>query len=257
VKRGRNRIGAARSASAAAFAAFLAAGVARADTCEPWPGEPAPLPALSDPDPIRAEWASLRVRELAQWAVRAERDDPLRSRQMWRRVLCIDPANDAALTGVLRARVVTVHRPELLDEPDASVGAADAWTALDAPIGLAIDTRSAAREARSQREFRSLRSAVSVLERQVRGAQFEKALAEVPALRAQLARAPRSGTRTSLIAQTEVLAATAEIALGRSDAARTSLRRALDADPGLALDASTTAPKVLRALAAARGESTP
>jgi hypothetical protein len=36
-----------------------------------------------------------------------------------------------------------------------------------------------------------------------------------------------------------------------------SLRRALVADPALALDPATTAPKVLRALAAARGGDEP
>ena len=57
---------------------------ARANNCDPWPGEPRPLPALDDPDAVRAEWASLRVKELAQWARRAEKNDPLRARQMWR-----------------------------------------------------------------------------------------------------------------------------------------------------------------------------
>jgi hypothetical protein len=87
----------------------------------------------------------------------------------------------------------------------------------------------------------------------VRTAQFEQALASAPGLRQRLANAPAGGTRTSLIAQAEVLAATAELALGKSDAAEKSLRRALAVDPALALDPTTTPPKVLRALEAARG----
>ncbi len=231
----------------------LGAAPAHAANCDPWPGEPQPLPALGDPDPVRAEWASLRVKELAQWAKRAEADDPLRARQRWRRLLCLDPANDEALTGVMRAKAVRVHRPALVGGPLAAARARDAWESLGAPIGVGSDPTTASREARSQGEFRELRSAVGALEEQVRTAQFERAIAAAPALRSQLERAPRGGTRTSLIAQAEVLVATAELALGRSDAADASLRRALTADPALALDPATTPPKVLRALAAARG----
>ena len=233
----------------------VSAGAAPTKNCDPWPGEPAPLPALTDPDPVRAEWAQLRVKELAQWAKRSEKDDPLRARQMWRRLLCLDPANDEALAGVLRARPVTVHRPGLVDEPPGAVNAVDPFAALDAPIGLAMDTRAASREAQSQNVFRDLRGEVGALEQKVRTAQFEQALARAPSLRARLAHAPAGGTRTSLIAQAEVLTATAELALGRGDDADASLRRALAADPSLALDPATTSPKVLRALEAARGET--
>jgi len=238
-----------------ALAAALAvcATNAEAGSCDPWPGEPKPLPALGDSDPVRAEWAALRVKELAQWAKRAEKDDPLRARQMWRRLLCIDPANGEALAGVMRARPVTIHRPNLTGQPVSVASARDPWAALDAPIGLSAEAGEASEE-RTRREFRELRAAVSALDEKVRMAQFEQALASTPALRARLSRAPAGGTRTSLIAQTEVLAATAELALGRTDAAGQSFKRALAVDPALALDPATTAPKVLRALAAARGE---
>jgi hypothetical protein len=53
-------------------------------------------------------------------------------------------------------------------------------------------------------------------------------------------------------ARLELLAATAEVALGRREAARQSLIRALVADPGLALDAGETSPKVLELLREAR-----
>ena len=239
-----------------ALAAALAvcATNAEAGSCDPWPGEPKPLPALGDSDPVRAEWAALRVKELTQWAKRAEKDDPLRARQMWRRLLCIDPANGEALAGVLRARPVTIHRPNLTDQPVSVASARDPWAALDAPIGRSAEASSEASESRTRSEFRELRAAVSALDEKVRMAQFEQALASTPALRARLSRAPAGGTRTSLIAQTEVLAVTAELALGRTDAADQSFKRALAVDPALALDPATTAPKVRRALAAARGE---
>ncbi len=53
-------------------------------------------------------------------------------------------------------------------------------------------------------------------------------------------------------ARLEVMAATAEIALGRRDGARESLARALRADPALELDASEVSPKVLELLREAR-----
>jgi hypothetical protein len=245
------------AAFAAALAASISAPAAPARNCDPWPGEPSPLPALGDADPVRAEWASLRVKELAQWAKRAEADDPLRARQMWRRLICIDPANDEALAGVERARAVALHRPDLVAEPQVAPRTKDPFAALDAPLSVAPDAAVATREASQRSEFRELRVAVGALEQQVRTAQFEQALARVPTLRARLERAPVGGTRTSLIAQAEVLTATAELALGRNEAAGVSLKRALAADPALALDPATTAPKVLRALDAARGEGTP
>ena len=267
VRRGRERIDAARGACARAglaravagwLAAGLAAASAHAANCDPWPGEPSPLPAIGDPDPVRAEWASLRAKELSQWARRAEREeDPVRARQMWRRLICLDPSNDEALAGVQRARGVIVHRPKLVEEDRLASRGADPFAALDAPLGLAPDAKTVSRETRSEDELRELRSAVGALDQKVRTAQFEQALAIAPGLRSRLARAPAGGTRTSLIAQTEVLAATAELALGRGEAADASLRRALAADPALALDPSTTAPKVLRALAAARSGAEP
>jgi len=245
----RHTRGIAGAALLAALAAGLTAPGARAANCDPWSGEPQPLPTVADPDPIRAEWAALRSKELTQAAKRLETDDPLRSSQMWRRLLCMDPSNDEALAGVMRARAVRVHRPPLLDEPFAP-GTRDPWEALGAPIGLRSD--GSGREIASRDEFRELRGAVGTLEEQVRRAQFEQALASAPGLRSRLARAPAGGTRASLIAQAEVLTATAELALGRSDAAAASLHRALAADPALTLDPASTPPKVLRALDAAR-----
>ena len=71
---------------------------------------------------------------------------------------------------------------------------------------------------------------------------------------AALGEAPGTGARR---ARLEVLVATAEVALGRNASARASFRRALDATPGLALDESTTSPKVLKVLDSARARSAP
>ena len=53
-------------------------------------------------------------------------------------------------------------------------------------------------------------------------------------------------------ARADVVAATAQVALGRDDEARRSFERALAADPALRLDPATTSPKVRRAFDAAR-----
>lgn len=211
--------------------------------CDAWPGEPAPLPTLDDPDPLRAEWANLRALELVQVARRFEAEDPLRAQQLWRRLLCMDPADDEALAGVLRSQAVRVHRPPLLDAPfdDARVG--DPWESLDAAIGV---SGGDARQRAILAQLRRLSREVGALEEQVRTARFEEALRAVPPLRQQLAGAPVGNTRTNLIVQTEVLAATAELALGRATGAEASLERALDANPDLVLDPSKTPRKVLR-----------
>lgn len=225
----------------------VAAGAA---PCDAWPGEPDPLPTLEDPDPLRAEWARLRAQELSRVARRFESEDPLRAQQMWRRLLCMDPANDEALAGVIRSQAVRVHRPALVDGPFDAAPGRDPWESLDAPIGMRsdVDPRQWAIEAR----LRELREAVIALDEQVRMARFEEALAAVPKLREALANAPPGGMRTNLIAQTEVLAATAELALGQATGAEASLLRALDANPDLTLDPDTTPRKVLRALEVVR-----
>jgi hypothetical protein len=206
----------------------IAAASAEAATCDAWPGEPAPLPTLDDPDPLRAEWANLRAQELAQVARSFEAEDPLR---------------------VLRSQAVRVHRPPLLPEPFDAARGRDPWESLGAPIGMAGGD---ARQKANLAELRKLRSAVGALEKQVRAARFSEAMAMVPALRKQLAAAPAGSTRNSLIAQAEVLAATAELALGRATGAEASLHRALDANPRLRLDPATTPRKVQRALEVVR-----
>jgi hypothetical protein len=230
---------------------------AAAAPCDPWPGEPDPLPKPDDPNPLRAQWAELRIRELALVAERFEDADPERAQQLWRRLLCMDPANDAALAGVLRARAVLVHRPPLLGAPGGAPVTGDAWAALAAPIEVRPPQRPAPREsaqsAPAPRDaFAPLRSALATLAQQVRTAEFDSALESSGALRQRLAQLSPSPTRNGLVVQTEVLAATAQLALGRDADAAGSLRRALAANPALELDPRTTSPKVVRALERAR-----
>ena len=233
-------------AAALGLAACLHATPAAA-ACEPWPGEPSPLPTLEDPDALRAEWASLRARELATLAQRFEGRDDLRAQQFWRHLLCLDPTHGEALASVLRTSAVRVHRPPLRDVPFEESSTGDPWRTLGAPLG--VQTAQRVRVATGQGE---LFAAVRDLDEKVRRARFDEALRSAALLRSAVSKLPSSESRVQLLVETEVLAATAELALGRQQQAEASLGRALDAYPGLELDASTTSPKVLRALDAAR-----
>jgi hypothetical protein len=94
--------------------------------------------------------------------------------------------------------------------------------------------------------------ALGSAETQLRDANFEAALATAERLRRQLGEsASAEGARARQV-RAEVVAATAEIALGREAAAQKSFQRALSANPSLSLDPATTSPKVRRAFDAAR-----
>jgi hypothetical protein len=84
-------------------------------------------------------------------------------------------------------------------------------------------------------------------------AHFQSALSLAQSTRSELdALAPTDPQAAPRLARLELLAATAEVALGRDARARACLVRALRADPALELDASDTTPKLLRLLPEAR-----
>ena len=242
---------------ALATALVLAAGAAAANPCAPWPGEPVPLPNVSDPDDLRQRWAQLRARELAEAAAALEERAPLRAHELWRRTLCLDPGSSAALAGLRRTPLVAMHAPPVVTrEPDDSPG--NAWQQLSHPLLLHAQPRPApAPVARAPQpaapDTSAFDRALREVEDRVRGAQFEAALASADQGRTAAA-ALGANADPARTAQLEVLAATAALALGRAGDAQQSLARALDADPDLELDPSSTPPKVVRALAAARAE---
>jgi murein DD-endopeptidase MepM/ murein hydrolase activator NlpD len=88
-------------------------------------------------------------------------------------------------------------------------------------------------------------------EKQLRDARFEAALESADAARALLGASPTPSEKENRV-RLEIVSATAAVALGDHDAARSSLRRALQANPDLTLDPALVSPKVLRALRAAR-----
>ena len=242
---GGTRTAAVRATRRAALAAALGLAAAAppvAAACEAWPGEPDPLPTVTDVDALRAEWASLRGRELTALAERFERRDDPRSLALWQHLLCLDPENAAARAGVARSAAVRVHRPPLGAGPADSAGEGWARGALTAPLGLPG----------ASPPNQQLLAEVRELDEQVRRARFDRALERAAALRRRVSALPPSSDRAGLLVETEVLAATAELALGRPRQAEASLGRALDVYPGLELDPAKTSPKVLRALEAAR-----
>ena len=83
-------------------------------------------------------------------------------------------------------------------------------------------------------------------------AHFRTALAMAEATRDLLAAIGKPSRLGARRARLEVMAATAEVALGRNAQARQSMIRALRADATLALDESEASPKVLKALREAR-----
>ena len=245
---------------------------APASECSDWPGEPRPLPQVEDRDPLRARWAELRALELTRRANDLEALDPVSAHQAWRRVLCLDPADERALAGALRTLPLRVHRPEIQlaadPAPAVSVSDTDVWLALDAPLVLALRPpgRPLAR-ARSEPGARAafdapqraeslwrIERSLAAAESQVEAARIEDALASVARARAALAGLPPGRDLGAARLRVELVAATAEAARGRSDEARACLVRVLALDPDFTFDAKSTSPKLVRLLDAARVE---
>jgi hypothetical protein len=218
-------------ASCASFIAVCLTGAASAaddGQCEPWPGEFTPLPTIHSTDPFAAHWASLRLRELSRLAQDLEAEDPIEAHRLWRRVRCLDPQSVEAEAALARTRPsVVVHRASTPLPP----------VAAPAP---ASDRMAMADDA--------LRHAEKLLYE----ARFRAAVDAAAALRddlASLGDAPGARERRVKLG---ILEGTAWVALREEAAARASFGRALAEDPGLTLDAQSTAPKVRRAFEAAR-----
>jgi hypothetical protein len=212
------------------------------ESCAPWPGEFSPLPTVSDPDPLRARWATLRAEQLTQRAARLEERDRSEANRIWQRVLCFQPEAAAAREGALRTRppaVLQASEPPRQVEPRTP-----------APVvARAAPEMPPKRKPKPVRFDEPLRRA----EQLIRSARFDEALAKIEELRPRIEAEP--GARTSERTRLELLAATAHVAFGDEAAARTSCERALRSDPALVLDAHSTPPKLMRVFEAARAEA--
>jgi hypothetical protein len=218
-----------------------------------------------------ARWAALRSAELAERAHRSEGPDPLEAHRLWSRVLCLDPGSALAQEGLRRTAPVRSHqlRAELVigrrELPaEASPGA---WESLDQPIAFPAPAPRTAAPSRARRQptpapespapgqRRPLEEAerwIRQAEAALRAARFEDALHAAAQARGALGEHPGGAQLAGPRVRLEVAAATAQIGLGEDAAAQESLRRAVEAQPGLRLDPATTSPKVLRALDLAR-----
>ncbi len=212
----------------AGFLLVVGLSTARAETvaCAPWPGEPSPLPRIDDPDPFMARWAQLRAWELANVAYDLEASDPLGASETWEHVRCLDPSG--RLSGLERERSRT---PRVSDTP---------------PVAAAPETRSL--------DWSPIDAKLGAAEALLRDARFRQALRTAEQIRPKLASVENAPGASLRRTQLEVLSATAQIALGRRDAARECFERALAADPVLELDARSTSPKIRRVFDAVRGE---
>jgi hypothetical protein len=233
---------------------FMQAALADAqDRCAPWPGEPRPLPATSDADPIRARWAELRAAELVRLAQRAEPEARRQRQRLWRRVLCLDPDNEPARRGVARTRPVQIHRPAVRWGEPGGDGALATWSSLVAAIAVPRIAPPAPPVPRPQDVALTRAETLLVAgEESLAHARFQEALGRALAAREALDTAGAADAARPLHVRAEVTAATAQVALGDEEAARASFARALAFEPQLALDPALTSPKVLRVLEAAR-----
>jgi hypothetical protein len=254
---------AARRLGLAAAVFALAGAPAQARDCAAWPGEPNPLPRVGGGDSLLARWAALRAQELARHAKASEADAPVAAHRVWRHVLCLDPADEAARAGALRTRPLHVHRPEIRVGPVAAEERSDTdlWRSLGAPLAFAARAPAPPRAA-LEGEVLGRDAALAQIdgwlaagEAQVTGARFEAALANAARARARLDALPQGRDLPRRRLRLELIEATAEAARGRDEAARACFARVLALEPGFAFDARTTSPKLMRLLDAARVEA--
>jgi hypothetical protein len=236
---------------------------AQASDCAPWPGEPDPLPRVGEGDRLLVRWAELRAAELSRYAESLEASAPIEANRVWRHLLCLDPGDETARSGVQRTQPLRVHRPEILvgSQPAEPFADTDSWSSLDAPVLLAARAPARLRgepgDVRPQRggSLRQIERWLAEAEEQVEAARFEEALETSAKARASLAGLPPGQQVSRNRLRVELVDATAEAARGRDAEARACFARVLALDPAFALDARTTSPKLIRLLDAARAET--
>lgn len=215
--------------------------------CPPWPGEPAPLPARDDADPLRARWAELRVADLSRRARALEPTAPLEAHRLWQRLLCLGAAGDEARQGAERTRPVQVHRLEIVPAGDArAVAAADAWANLGRPVAGAAKRPSRDRGTERTRLLRAVDHWLERAEDLLADAHFDAALESAAETRARLRQIRWDRDVDARWVDLEVLEATIQVARGEEGAARDCAARALAVDPELVLDEARVSPKVVR-----------
>jgi hypothetical protein len=223
-----------------------AEGRAEGALCAPWAGEIDPLPSVSDPDPLRAAWARLRADQLAAVAATLEPHSRALAHRVWLHTQCLDPERLDLDRALARTAPVRWTRPLILGADEGEPRAVLPGPASEWPGVLGEPIRVAAARTRSggisvPTSPAAVRQ-IAATERALQEARFELALAQAERARRLLPAEGRQPERAAL----EVMAATAEIALGRDDDARESLARALRAQAELELDPALHSPKLVR-----------
>jgi hypothetical protein len=247
---------------------------ARAETplCAPWTGENDPLPTVSDPDPLRAAWAGIRANQLTEAAWKFEPYSRVLANRVWRHASCLDPDRLDFVHALRRTAPVRWARPPILGAGAAAPveegnrgGPVGDWSwDLAKPIRVAAARTAAPGESseaapeRFQPSNLEAMEPIAAAEKALQEARFELALEWVDRGRKLLQMEEPTGELPGQRARLEVLAATAEIALGREDAARESLARALGAQSELSLDPARHSPKLVNLFEEVRsGEGSP
>ena len=250
-----------RRAIAAILGALLLPGTlaatARAESrlCASWAGEIEPLPSVSDRDPLRAAWAGIRAGQLAEAAWKLEPHSRALANRVWRHASCLDPDRLDFVHAVRRTAPVRWVRPPILG---ADVIEVEAGEGLPEPVGrgsgdLGAPIRVVVARIPTPEWRGEAVEPIAAAEEALREARFELALEWVERGRRFLETQGPAWERPRQRARLEVLAATAEIALGREEAARESLERALRAQPELSLDPARHSPKLVRLFEEVRG----
>jgi hypothetical protein len=225
---------------------------------------------------VAATWARDRVDALSDEATTAEGHDLDLALRLWQRVLCLDPENIAAADAL--------ERSAALPGPVLTPGAAVAEAPAPGPGGLPpVSAAPPAAVAAAAEPLSSgwpftlevlppyspppdpVRGDLAVLgevdqelseiRQLTEEAHFRTALAVARATGELLDRAGEGPAVDVRRARLELLSATAAVALGRDDEARTHMMAALAHDPTLTLDAGSTSPKVLALLREVRSET--
>ena len=216
------------AATAVAFAAATLLPVpgltAEEPVCQPWPGELSPLPSTESGNAFEARWATLRASELERLAKALEANQPGLAQPLWTHVRCLDPRNANAEQ---RAQAL---RPQIAFSPRPFV----------------IRPKPAAVAAKRPADLGPIDRALSEAESELNQARFARAVELTEQTRRELEGRSDSPDLRERRARLEVIAATALVALGRSEDAGDSFARALRADPQLELDPSSTPPKIRR-----------
>lgn len=256
------------AASAAAVWLVAAFDGRAATTCEPWPGEPAPLATTRDEDPFRARWAMLRADELAQIALPLELVSRVDAHRLWIHIRCLDAAHAAAQSGLARTAPVRVHHPDVsagaLVAPDPADDLVTAFERLGRSVRVALPRVPAPVQVTTPApvappvrppppvDLGEPTRLAAEADAAMRQARFEDALGTAARARDALPAGATGATANALRARIEASAGAASVALGKEDEARASFVRALRADPAFRLDPKSTSPKVMRSFDAAR-----